>query len=387
MSRIRKFVNTILVPENFREGGAYDSEFKKKRSGGSFKDTFGVDSLPELINDYGGTGVGEEFNKTSTGDRLFGKTIHHGKETEEKVFWNVRQDAGPSSLQAALKTSKMPYMRKRMRRGRFKRRFKRRYSRRRRGSRFGLRVRRQAIKLSEPKYHRKLINLSLNNVFAGATVSGAFGDKTTPQVCNASVLHLNLIPHTDIGPNTNESTDYNDFKLRRIGDVVFMRGIKLRLHINGTAAGTEEKYLRFALFTPKNYMGADAVNTPGKIFSNPQKYLKHQNYTAKTLYDEGTTSAIEAAMAPINRTQLKVWKEWKIRLHGNDTVERGDDVVAFNMWIPINKYLKFENQLTASSSMNIPIFLYTHWFNKQLGSAATNQVSVSGASTIYFRDP
>ncbi|MGN7614353.1 hypothetical protein ACQZV8_19975, partial [Magnetococcales bacterium HHB-1] len=377
MSRIRKFVNTILVPENFREGGAYDTEFKKRRSGGSFKDTFGVDSLPELINDYGGTGVGEEFNTTSTGKRLFGTTIHHGKETEEKVFWNVRQNAGPSSLQAALKTTKMPYMRKRMYRRRLKRRLTRRYRRRR--GRFGLRVRRQAIKLNEPKFHKVFFNQNMKNVFGFDNIEDDPGTKTTAVNSNGMSIELCKIDHQDTGgSSTTAETNYIEKKTKRVGDTIFVRGIKLLINVNGSGAGPGEKNFRFVVYSPKDWRSQDIAITPGKIFRSTALSTPEKNEKIFTNYAEGETPDIEAAYSRVHRGQVRVWSEFRTKILGQDSIETASDSRHLKVWVPINKYMKFEGSASTATTSNMPVFLYCHWHNDALSNSNTNVVQVEG---------
>lgn len=240
----------------------------------------------------------------------------------------------------------------RRRRGRYT---KRRFGRKR--SRWGVRVRRAAVKLSESKRLYDVSGGSLNDVEAGSSALVS--------------IPLCRVPHYETSPGS-------DSKNTRMGVTILPTGVSLKMQFENLK-DTEDMVVRIIVGWKKYNRGAG---------ENDDIFMNKEFETNQELDTLG--SYFEKMIAPLDKKQFVKRRDFKIGLTGKRATEFGTTSKMIKLWIPMKKFIKYEaNSVSGSETQTYDPIVYMYCYNKSGTALATgaNAIRYNIERCFYFRDP
>lgn len=274
----------------------------------------------------------------------------------------VRQDGyGPNTRQRTSGTNpyrrgvpriisrRMPMYRKRS----YRRRGRRKY---RRSSRWGPRVRRAAIKLHESKRHELAVQDVNGDLFANNSKSW-------------NLCEIPVAANTDTGLN---------LKNKRIGTTIWPRGIAIRWYVRNVSPSAEH-YVRIIV----GYNKYDRANANVVPF----KDRKTEDKVGVNSY----LSSFDRHFASIDTKSFRVLKDFRVHLLGLDATESGGATAHGKMWIPLRKYMKYDDESVTDepSKVNYSPVLFAYAYKKTMHNPVNglSLARISFNAMTYFKDP
>lgn len=202
-------------------------------------------------------------------------------------------------------------------------------------------------------------------------------DQTVAQDKQWYSERLVLVPH---------SADDTEINTRK-GQLVNVRGVKLRMWFQLRGEGSnllKPLQIRWAILNPADNDGTDLTTGPANFFIDP-------NPTSTQAKDFPATSGAETRCfdfhnRKINRDEFGIVKEGSFVItnkNGLDNSNRfGQDILkSLNLYIPINKQMKWTNDVTPYPETN----LYFCWWYTTMGETSTSQ-RYTGATAPLIMD-
>jgi len=281
------------------------------------------------------------------------------------------------------------------RRRRFvRRRFKRRYGRRRFGRKrtWSKRVRRSALKLHESKRHNRQIKGDL---------SIRTGDMM-PTPSAPRVYYFELANVDDY--KTSDGT-IEELKSHRVGRYTYATGTSIKLYLRNKLT-TTTLWVRVIL----GYKKLDRENESSNEFSednsssNPNdadakryKIFKttvgEKNCSLNQWQDNGTFADRENFQvmdAPLDKKYIRVWKDYKFRLLGNEDESHHRDALKSKLyWNHRNRMIKWEDDgVEKTDDVNWMPAMWVYLCSADMtGGIGPPSLQMQADVTHYFKDP
>lgn len=271
----------------------------------------------------------------------------------------VRQEGHPYSttIKKPRFGYKMPYRRRTY--GRRRRTFRRGgYRKYRRRATWPRRVRSAAIKLHESKRHKVFV------------ADGSLGELATNDSKVFNLCEVEVVGAAETGLTA---------KNKRIGTTIWPKGLAMRFFIRNLSA-TDETYVRIIV----GYAKYDRqVTTRDRIFKDRE--------TEDRVPLTSMTTNFMRCYASINKKNFVTLMDRRVHLMGLDAVESGNATQSFKAWIPLKRYMKFDDADVLDDEVGVNympyVLMYAYDRNMQTTGVATDVARVTFESIFYFKDP